>query len=319
MGSTPYHAPDLDFLDFVGLVDSTVAHARHDAGIHAFLSAPEPSPAVTRYETRMRDYFFERAPEWAILSIYTPSGRTEDVSRKFNDDPTGGSFGDAYRANSFQWGIWDDPRFRERYVPVRTWPRSAAYYLALWRRRDLWEQTPREVVLDAAPAGLSGSTAKFDGGLELLGSDMTQETREHYESLITTWWRTPGAMPRDVYFFVHLNKPGFQYSQEHVPGDWMYPADRWRAGDVIEDRTLFQLPPFTVRPGTYDVYLGAYRRSTGERLKVIEGASDGNDRVLLGTLRVDPLYPIVNQLIPPTHVDEMRKYPDRLVDSHRGR
>jgi hypothetical protein len=318
MGSTPYHAPDIDFLDFVGLVDKTVAHARHDEGIHAFLSAPEASSATRRYEARMRDYFFDRAPEWAILTIYTPSGRTDDVSHKFNDDPTGGSFGDAYRNNAFQWGIWDDPRFRQRYVPVRTWPRSAAYYLALWRRRDLWEQTPREVVLDAPPPSLSGATAKFDGGLELLGAEMTHETREHYEALITTWWRPPGPMPRDVYFFVHLNKQGFQFSQEHVPGDWMYPADRWRTGDVIEDRTLFQLPPFTVHPGTYDVYMGAYRRSTGERLKIVEGQSDGHDRVFLGTLVVDHLYPIVNQLILPTHVDEMRKYPDRIIDSHRG-
>jgi hypothetical protein len=265
----------------------------------------------------MRDYFFDRAPEWAILTIYTPSGRTDDVSHKFNDDPTGGSFGDAYRNNAFQWGIWDDPRFRQRYVPVRTWPRSAAYYLALWRRRDLWEQTPREVALDAPPANLSGATAKFDGGLELLGAEMTHETREHYEALITTWWRAPGPMPHDVYFFVHLNKPGYQFSQEHVPGDWVYPADRWRADDVIEDRTLFQLPPFTVHPGTYEVYMGAYRRSTGERLKIVGGQSDGHDRVLLGTLVVDHLYPIVNQLILPTHVDEMRKYPDRIIDSHR--
>jgi hypothetical protein len=266
----------------------------------------------------MRDYFFRRAPEWAILTIYTPSVQSSDVSRKYNEDPTGASFGDWYRANAYQWKIWDDPRFRERYVPVRTWPRSSAYYLALWRRRDLWDQTPGEVVLDAVPQGVAGARAKFEGGLELLGSQMTQETREHYESLITTWWRLPGAMPKDVYFFVHLNKPGFQASNEHVPGDWMYPADRWKAGDILEDRTLYQLPPFTIRPGTYEVYLGAYRRSTGERLKVVEGESDGHDRIHLGTLVVDELHPIVNQLIPPTHVDEMRVHAERIVDSHRS-
>jgi hypothetical protein len=318
MGSTPYHAPDIDFLDFVGLVDRTVAHARHDAGIHAFAGTSESPQVTARYEAQMRDYFFGRAPEWAILTIYTPAGQHADVSRKYNDDPTGASFGDAYRANSYQWGLWDDPRFRERYVPVRTWPRSSAYYLALWRRRDLWDQTPGEVVLDAAPAGLSGARAKFAGGLELLGSEMTHETREHYEALLTTWWRLPGPMARDLYFFVHLNKPGFQSSQEHVPGDWMYPADRWKPGDVIEDRTLYQLPPFTIRPGTYEVFMGVYRRSTGERLKIVEGDNDGNDRVRLGTLVVDELYPIVNQLIPPTHVDAMRTHAERIIDSHRG-
>ena len=97
----------------------------------------------------------------------------------------------------------------------------------------------------------------------------------------------------------------------------MYPAERWSAGQVLEDRTLFQLPPFKLESGTYRVYIGAYRTSTGERLKVLEGPNDGADRILLGTLEVKPLYPIVHQLIPPTRVAVMRKYPDRIVDSHR--
>jgi hypothetical protein len=33
---------------------------------------------------------------------------------------------------------------------------------------------------------------------------------------------------------------------------------------------------------------------------------------------VKRLDPIIDQLIPPTHVDVMRKYPDRIVDSHRA-
>ena len=57
---------------------------------------------------------------------------------------------------------------------MRTWPRGSGYYLALWRRKDLWEQTPREVVLDAAPGNVGGVRAKLEGGLELLGSDLTK-------------------------------------------------------------------------------------------------------------------------------------------------
>jgi hypothetical protein len=318
MGSTPYHAPDLDFLDFVGLVDKTVAHARHDMGLHAFMNADDGRKQA-QFDAAMRDYFFGRQPEWAILTIYTPLGDEQKLAKEFADDPTGGSFGDAYRANSFQWGIWDDPRFRERYVPVRTWPRGSAYYLALWRRRDLWDQTPREVVLDAPPPGMGGVKASLEGGLELLGSETTAQTLEHHEAFVTTWWRLPGAMPRDLYFFVHLLKPGTQIPSDHVPGDWMFPADRWQAGETLEDRTLIQLPPFTVTAGTYQVMLGAYQRSTGKRLKVLSGPSDGEDRIPLGTLEVKPLEPIIDQLIPPTRVDVMRRYPERIVDSHRAR
>jgi hypothetical protein len=318
MGSTPYHAPDIDFLDFVGLVDKTVAHARHDMGLHAFMNADD-GRKQTLFDSNMRDYFFGRKPEWAILTIYTPHGDEQKVAKEFDEDPTGGSFGDAYRANSFQWGIWDDARFRERYVPVRTWPRGTGYYLALWRRRDLWEQTPREVVLDAPPPGLGGVKASLEGGLELLGSETTKQTLEHHEAFVTTWWRLPGPMPRDLYFFIHLLKPGTQIPSDHVPGDWMFPADRWQAGETLEDRTLIQLPPFTVTAGTYRIMLGAYQRSTGKRLKVLSGPSDGEDRIQVGTLEVKPLEPIIHQLIPPTRVEVMRKYPERIVDSHRSR
>ena len=318
MGSTPYHAPDIDFLDFVGLVDKTVAHARHDHGLHPFMNADD-GDRNSHFEAEMRDYFFARQPEWAILTIYTPKGDEAKVAGEFDQDPTGGSFGDEYRANPLQWGIWDDPRFRAGYVPVRTWARSTAYYLALWRRRDLWDQTPREVVLDAVPAGLGGVQASLEGGLELLGSEVTAQATEHHEIFVTTWWRLPGPMPPDLYFFVHVQKPGAHMTADHVPGDWMVPADRWIGGEILEDRTLIQLPPFQVTPGRYRVFLGAYRRSTGTRLKVVSGPNDGTDRIPLGPLEVKPLWPVIDQLIPPTRVEVMRKYPERIVDSHRGR
>jgi hypothetical protein len=315
MGSTPYHAPDIDFLDFFGLVDKTVAHARHDWGIHTFIGGA--GDAQQKYDAQMRDYYFSRKPEWTIFTIYTPRGDENKLAKEFEQDPTGGAFGDAFRHNGVQFGLWDDPRFRDAYVPVRTWPRSRSYYLTLFRRKDLWEQKPREVVLDAPPPGLGGVTAKIEGGLELLGSEVTAKTPEHHEVFVTTWWRLPGPMPKDTYFFIHLVKPGSQTPSDHVPGDWMYPADRWQPGEILEDRTLMQLPPFTVRPGTYDVYVGVWRRGTGDRLHVLEGPNDGQNRIKVGTVEVTPLIPIVQQLIPPTRVDQMRKYPDRIVDSHR--
>jgi arabinofuranosyltransferase len=315
MGSTPYHAPDINFLDFFGLVDKTVAHARHDYGLHAFVGE-DADNMQPKYDRDMREYFFKRNPEWAILTIYTPQGDERRLGQVFEKDPTGASLGDAYRYNGVQFALWDDPRFRERYVAVRTWPRSASYYLALWRRKDLWEQTPKEVVLDALPPGTTGPTATFEGGLELLGSELTKQTLERHEAFITTWWKLPGPMPHDTYFFVHVAKEGFQAPGDHVPGDWMYPADRWKAGEILEDRTLFQLPPFVMPPGTYKVYLGVYLRNSGKRLKVIAGTND-DDRVLLGSFEAKTLYPLIHQLIPPTRVDVMRKYPDRIVDPHR--
>ena len=159
--------------------------------------------------------------------------------------------------------------------------------------------------------------AAFEGGLELLGSDITPETYERHEVFMTTWWRLPGPMPKDLYFFIHVTNESMQVPADHIPGDWMYPADRWLKGEILEDRTLFQLPPMVMKPGMYKVYLGVYRRSTGERLPVLVGPPHADNRVLLGSFEAKPLLPLIHQLIPPTRVDVMRKYPERIIDSHR--
>lgn len=315
MGSTPYHAPDIDFLDFIGLVDGTVAHARHDHGLHPFVGVDENNQQSI-FDREMREYYWKRNPEWAILTIYTPKHDEQRLAQAFDRDPSAASLGESFVNNSYQFDLWRDPRFRQRYVHVRTWQRSVGYYLSLWRRRDLWEQKPREVVLDAPPAGLQGSKAKLEMGLELLGSEITKETIERHEIFVTTWWKLPGKLPSDLTVFVHVSREGYQAPGDHVPGDSMYPADRWSAGEVLEDRTLFQLP-INLRPGTYSVHVGFWRRSTGERLKVLEGQSDGEHRIPLGTFTVRPFRPLLDQLIPPTRVDVMRRYPERIVDHQR--
>jgi hypothetical protein len=315
MGSTPYHAPDIDWLDFIGLVDGTVAHARHDHGLHPFIGVDENNEQA-KYDAEMREYYWKRNPEWAVLTIYTPKGDEQRLAKAFDADPSDVALGNAFVSNSYQFDLWRDPRFRERYVHVRTWQRSIGYYLSLWRRRDLWEQKPREVVLDAPPPNLGGAKAKLEQGLELLGSEITKETIERHEIFVTTWWKLPGPLPKDTTVFVHVSREGFQAPGDHLPGDSMYPADRWVAGEILEDRTLFQLP-ITLRPGTYTVYIGLWSRSTGKRFKVVEGQSDGDDRISLGTFTVRAFRPLLDQLIPPTRVDVMRQHPERIVEHHR--
>jgi hypothetical protein len=124
-------------------------------------------------------------------------------------------------------------------------------------------------------------------------------------------------MARDLMFFTHFVREGAaaQLPSEHVPGDWMYPADRWQPGQILEDRTLFQLPPESMPAGDYSVYLGVYRRSTGQRLQVTAGASDADSRIAIGRLQVTPLMPLVHDLIPRTNVEQMRAHPERIIRS----
>ncbi|HEX6241673.1 MAG TPA: hypothetical protein VFZ61_12285, partial [Polyangiales bacterium] len=83
-----------------------------------------------------------------------------------------------------------------------------------------------------------------------------------------------------------------------------------------EDRTLVQLPPGAMPEGDYTVYIGAYRRSDNQRLKVVQGMSDGQGRIALGKLSVKPLIPLLHALIPRTDVEQMRAHPERIVEPH---
>ncbi len=314
MGSTPYHAPDLRFFDFIGLTEGRVARARHSYGLNAY-SATEHYRNQPKYDAEMRDYFFELAPSWAILTVYVPGPAQDRVAAAFEREPGPAAMTGYQHQNSYQFGITRDPRWEGGYVHVRTWARSRGYYLMLFRRKDLWDEVPGEVVLDAAPAGLGGVKAKLAHGIDLLGSEIEGKAIERHEAFFTTWWKVDGPLDPDVLFFVHVDSADDSYrtTLDHPPGDWMWPADRWRPGDVIEDRVLFQVP-IGMGPGTYEVYIGIYRKSTGERFQILEGPDDGEGRIHLGTLVVTPLHSVIHQLIPPTDVDEQRKHPERILD-----
>ncbi|MFI5300376.1 MAG: hypothetical protein ACHREM_19995 [Polyangiales bacterium] len=314
MGSTPYHAPDVDFLDFIGLVDGHVARARNAHGLHAFVDSGQGSEQEA-YDAEMREYFYRRNPEWTILTVYPPSDQEARIASDFAKDPGPKAIGDAaYANNTFQFGLWKDPKFHQRYEHVRTWQRSRGYYLSLYRRRDLFDQIPREVVLDAPPADLTGPKASLGDGVELLGATVDPQTVQRGEVYVTTWWKVPGPQPEDTWFFLHvISADGkYQAAYDHVPGDWMYAANRWRAGDLVEDRVLFQLP-VDMPPGDYTVKMGIYRRATGERAPILSGPDDGTGRLTIGTFHVKRLLPLLDQLIPPTRPEHHRKYPDRIV------
>lgn len=315
MGSTPYHAPDIAFFDFIGLTERTVARARYAYGLNAY-TATENYQNQSAFDAKMRDYFFTLNPEWTILTVYVDRTEIDRVKTAFNQNPGPEAMMGLQHNNGYQFRITKDPRFEKQYRHVRTWPRSDSYYLMLFRRVDLWEQVPGEVVLDRVPAGIGGQRASFERGLELLGSQMEHQAIKKHEAFITTWWKAPGPLEADIEFFIHAENPKSRFNLDHPPGDWMYPADRWKAGNIIEDRVLFQLPN-GMRTGIYNVYIGVYRRSTGQRLAITSGTDDGNGRILLGTLKVTPLRYFIDYLIPPTDVEEQRKYPKRIIDPGR--
>ena len=315
MGSTPYHAPDLDFFDFIGLTDRVVARTRHRYGLHPFLdtSAQRHQGA---FDAEMRRYFHKQQPEWVILTSYIHGADNMNrVAKRFEKRPTPASLGWSVGSNRYQFGVYN-AEFKRKYQHVRTWPRSRGYYLSLFYLRDLWKKVPGESVFSGLPDGVGGVKAQLDRGVRLVGTSMPTEVVAKHELYLQLWWQVDGPLEDDWWVFVHVERPGYRHPADHIPGDWMWPADRWRKGDVISDRTLVQLPPF-MAPGEYDVWVGMYRRSTWERLAVQSGPKDPQNRIHLGKIKVRAQRPLLDHLIRPTRVSEDRAYPDRIIDHGR--
>jgi hypothetical protein len=125
-------------------------------------------------------------------------------------------------------------------------------------------------------------------------------------------------MPKDTWFFLHVENDQQRVPYDSLPGDWMYPADRWKPGQIIEHRTLFQVPP-DMKPGRYRVMAGVYQRSMGQRLAITKGPNDGQQRLELGPLEITPLRPPFDSLIKPTDIAEQRRHADRIIDHGRRR
>jgi len=88
--------------------------------------------------------------------------------------------------------------------------------------------------------------------------------------------------------FFHLQGPpaaGYR-NLDHIAVDGLMPLERWRPGQVLRDHQQITIPPATP-PGTYTLYLGAYRGA--QRMPVTPPAlNDGGDRLRLLSFTVTP-------------------------------
>jgi hypothetical protein len=84
--------------------------------------------------------------------------------------------------------------------------------------------------------------------------------------------------------FFHLEGPAGFRNLDHVPVEGLMPLERWHPGQQIRDAQRIPIPPGSP-PGTYTLYLGAFRR--GDRMRVTPGPlTDGKDRLRVFTFVV---------------------------------
>jgi 4-amino-4-deoxy-L-arabinose transferase-like glycosyltransferase/lysophospholipase L1-like esterase len=105
---------------------------------------------------------------------------------------------------------------------------------------------------------------------------------------LTLFWQTAQVLPADYSVFLHLIGPDGQIvaQTDSGPAGGSRPTSGWQPGEAVVDRHGLLLPASVV-PGEYQLRLGLYLPSTGERLPVIGPAGKQlGDSMLLSRITV---------------------------------
>lgn len=152
-------------------------------------------------------------------------------------------------------------------------------------------QSPLDkVVLATAPKPQRPLGTNLDDKLEVIGIDLLDASGRLVDVVspgrkyqIKTYYRCLGPVTSEWEAFIHID--GFQrrHNGDHKIMQGKYPFGQWLKDDILVDIHEFQLEP-NFSPGNYTIYMGLFLGES--RMKVKSGPSDGDNRVLGGSLRV---------------------------------
>jgi hypothetical protein len=122
----------------------------------------------------------------------------------------------------------------------------------------------------------------------LLGYDVSPEAVQPGQSLdLTLYWQTRREMTKDYTVFTHLVAADGRIvaQQDNQPVEGRYPTSIWDTGEIVVDQYHLSIAP-DAPGGEYHLEVGMYLLSTLERLKVVSGDEEGQDRIGLGLVLV---------------------------------
>jgi hypothetical protein len=103
---------------------------------------------------------------------------------------------------------------------------------------------------------------------------------------VTLFWQAAETLPTDYAAFLHLVGPDGQIvaQTDSAPAGGSRPTSGWQPDEIVVDRHGLLLPAAGV-PGEYQLRLGLYQPSTGERLPVVGPAGKQlGDSLVLGRI-----------------------------------
>lgn len=145
---------------------------------------------------------------------------------------------------------------------------------------------PAEMVLSPQalrPQNKVGAILGEPPAISLRGYDLTQQADGLH---LTLYWESLSQTPVDWSVFVHLrNKAGQTVAQKDGPaGRGLYPTSLWEPGEIIEDDLT--LTTVNLLEGSYDLFIGLYNLTTGQRLAV--PGNPANEVLLMNKIALNP-------------------------------
>ncbi|MBX3211920.1 MAG: glycosyltransferase family 39 protein [Labilithrix sp.] len=146
------------------------------------------------------------------------------------------------------------------------------------------------IVLTAPPTPQRKLEVVLDDRLEVLGYDIVDSTGKLVDRVapgkkyhMKTYFKVLAPLQSEWDMFIHVDGFRRRHNGDHKICENKYPMSLWLKDDIIMDDHEFSLEP-NFSPGAYNLWFGLF---VGEsRMKVVSGASDGDNRVNGGALRV---------------------------------
>jgi hypothetical protein len=130
--------------------------------------------------------------------------------------------------------------------------------------------------------------AELGGKVRLLGYNIESGFRPGDSIHLTPFWQCLEEMDEGYTVFTHLidGEGHIRGQKDNEPADGFYPTTEWQKGEIVRDQ--YDLPiPLGAPSGEYQIELGMYVASTGERLTVLRLESQNQeDRILLDSIQV---------------------------------
>jgi len=179
--------------------------------------------------------------------------------------------------------------------PVTTDFKPGVYQIALVMGDSAIPVAQAEIAPTGGAAATTGlplftpREVRFANGIKLVGYDLPSKTLHPGDNVqLTLYWQADQPVAQRYKAFVHLL--GAQWNprshntlwgqRDQEPANGALPTTAWGPGSVIEDAYLFRVAA-DAPPGKYQIEIGLYHPTTGERLQVQMPAGSAADHAIL--------------------------------------